>query len=226
MRGEKWDDWTIESPARVAFAWAIGYHPGKASLVYLGVHGMSTAQGKISVACPQCGKNLLVPSSVAGKQGRCPACQNVFLISPPPAYEEDLEPIPDLAPLDNSPFAPLASDPFAQGASSNLALQPVQPQSYYPNYQPAPQQLALANHYMANAAASLPQYDPYAAKSGDTDRDWGINAGMGGGLLLMLGAVVWFFVALLVFDVIFFYPPIMFIIGLVAFFKGIAGKFG
>ena len=197
---------------------------------------MSTAAGKISVACPRCGKNLLVPASVAGKQGRCPACQNVFLISPPPpVYEEDLEPIPDLAPLDNggyaphapAGFAPLSGDPFAQGAnnpfapsaSSAFTLPPAQPQPYQ-NYQAAPQQQALMNPYMASAAA-----DAYAPKRGDTDRDWGINAGMGGGLLLMIGAIVWFFVALLFFNVIFFYPPIMFIIGLVAFIKGIAGKF-
>jgi hypothetical protein len=197
---------------------------------------MSTAAGKISVACPKCGKNLLVPASVAGKQGRCPACQNVFLISPPPpVYEEDLEPIPELAPLDNggygapapAGFAPLGGDlfaqgannPFASGASSGLTLQPTQPQQYYPNYQASPQQ-APRNPYMASAAA-----DPYAPKKGGTDGDWGVNAGMGGGLLLMIGAVVWFFVALFAFDVIFFYPPIMFIIGLVAFIKGIAGKF-
>jgi len=191
---------------------------------------MSTTAGKISVACPRCGKNLLVPASVAGKQGRCPACQNVFLISaPPPVYEEDLEPIPELAPIDNGGFSPLGGDPFGQaannpfapGASSGHTLQPTQPQQYYQNYQAAPQQQALANPYMVSAAAA----DPYASKGGDTDRDWGINAGMGGGLLLMIGAIVWFFVALLFFDVIFFYPPIMFIIGLVAFIKGIAGKF-
>jgi hypothetical protein len=185
---------------------------------------MSTAQGKIPVTCPRCGKNLLVPASVAGKQGRCPACQNVFLISAPPAVEEDLEPLPDLAPLDNGGFAPLSGDPFALGASSGLTLQPTQPQQYY---QAAPQQHALANQYMANAAASMQQPDPYAARrGGDTDSDWGVNAGIGGGLLLMIGAVVWFFAAFFLFDVIFIYPPIMFIIGLVAFFRGIAGKFG
>ena len=201
---------------------------------------MSTAAGKISVACPKCGKNLLVPASVAGKQGRCPACQNVFLISaPPPVYEEDLEPIPELAPLDNgnygasapSGFAPLGNDPFGQSAnnpfapsaSSGFTLPPAQPQQY--GYQPAQPQHALANQYMANAAASVQQPDPYASKGGSSDSDWGGNAGIGGGLLLMLGAVVWFFVALLFFDVIFFYPPIMFIIGLVAFFRGIANKF-
>lgn len=48
------------------------------------------------------------------------------------------------------------------------------------------------------------------------------NSGVAGGLLAMLIAVVWF-VAGLANDVIFFYPPILFVIGLVALFKGLAG---
>jgi hypothetical protein len=48
------------------------------------------------------------------------------------------------------------------------------------------------------------------------------NSGMAGGLLAMIGAVVWF-IAGLMNDVIFFYPPILFVIGLGAFFKGMAG---
>src|SRR5262245_39838677 len=110
---------------------------------------MSTAPGKIPVSCPRCGKNLMVPASFAGKQGRCPTCQNVFLITAPPDVEEDLEPLPDLAPLESSGLAPLAGDPFAAAATSGYTLQPTQPQQYYPSYQQsqAPQH-ALANQYM------------------------------------------------------------------------------
>jgi hypothetical protein len=43
-----------------------------------------------------------------------------------------------------------------------------------------------------------------------------------GGIALMLIAVVWFVGGLAV-NIIFFYPPILFLIGLVAFFKGIFG---
>ena len=45
------------------------------------------------------------------------------------------------------------------------------------------------------------------------------TSGMAGGLLAMVGAVIWFVVGLAN-DVIFFYPPILFVIGLGAFFKG------
>lgn len=48
------------------------------------------------------------------------------------------------------------------------------------------------------------------------------NSGVIGGMLAMIGAVVWFSIGLMN-DVIFFYPPILFVIGLGALFKGLAG---
>ena len=45
------------------------------------------------------------------------------------------------------------------------------------------------------------------------------NSGAAGGLLAMVGAVVWF-VAGLMNDVIFFYPPILFVIGLARSSRG------
>ncbi len=39
------------------------------------------------------------------------------------------------------------------------------------------------------------------------------------GILMMVGAVIWF-VGGLAFDIIFFYPPILFVLGLVATIKG------
>ena len=38
---------------------------------------------------------------------------------------------------------------------------------------------------------------------------------------MMVGAVVWFVVGLFL-NIIFFYPPVLFIIGLIAFIKGLA----
>ena len=49
------------------------------------------------------------------------------------------------------------------------------------------------------------------------------NAGAIAGILMMVGAVVWFVVGLSL-DIIFFYPPILFIIGLIAFIKGLASR--
>ena len=43
-----------------------------------------------------------------------------------------------------------------------------------------------------------------------------------GGLAMMLIAAVWFVVGLKA-EVIFFYPPVMFVLGIVAVFKGMCG---
>lgn len=57
----------------------------------------------ITFDCPSCSRELTVKDEMAGKQGRCPACQNVLTVpaqSPPPApvpaqafdFEEDAQP--------------------------------------------------------------------------------------------------------------------------------------
>jgi hypothetical protein len=178
---------------------------------------MSTVAEKIQIGCPSCGKKLTVPRSTAGKQGRCPACKHVFLIEAPAA---DVPLAAELVPMDDGALAPLSGDPFGAANSSDYTLQPAQPSAFYPNYATSsggspgtlPAQQTIPNPY-------APSVTP--APASDSGGGWGMNAGIGGGLLLMLLAVVWFFGALFLADRIFFYPPIMFIIGLIAFFKGL-----
>jgi len=47
------------------------------------------------------------------------------------------------------------------------------------------------------------------------------NAGLLPGILMMVGAVIWFFVGLQA-GTIFFYPPILFIAGMISFVRGLA----
>jgi hypothetical protein len=51
-----------------------------------------------------------------------------------------------------------------------------------------------------------------------------LDMGMLGGLLMMGIAVVWFVVGL-AFNYIFFYPPILFIIGLIGLIRGLINTF-
>jgi hypothetical protein len=98
--------------------------------------------------------------------------------------------------------------------------------------------IPLANTSMqAHEAPDDPPYDEEAkprrkrkatddaAVKGESGGVFSMEKGMASsgiivGILLMVGAAVWF-VAGLAFDRIFFYPPIMFIIGIVAVSKGI-----
>ncbi|MEL6894798.1 MAG: hypothetical protein AAFP90_01705 [Planctomycetota bacterium] len=71
---------------------------------------------------------------------------------------------------------------------------------------------ALAAHYAAAGAA------PPASSGGSSP----LNGQTGLGLLMMIGSVVWFFGGLMA-GIIFFYPPILFIIGIVTLVKGLLG---
>ena len=183
------------------------------------------AAAKVPVSCPKCGKQLMVPTTAAGKQGRCPACTHVFLL---PALLEmpESDELPQLAPL--------ASDPFGQNVpTSGYQLQATAPQAYppaaYPYGSPPAQQpfsqqpLAQQpmNPHLANAYAEAAQRkssDKYNHGFGLEQRGW--DAGMMGGLAMMLIGGVWLVVGLY-FGWIFYYAPILIIIGLVGFVRGL-----
>lgn len=181
---------------------------------------MSAASGKTPVSCPQCGKDLMVPVAAVGKQGRCPACAHQFLIEAPIAAAlaaPDLVELPD----DDLPqLAPLADDSFGLHNTSTHTLQPVSPALASQFSAPAANQRSTAiNPYMASAAADMQraQGEKYSHGFGLEQRAW--DMGMLGGILMMGIAAVWFFAGLAA-GYIFFYPPILFVIGLAAFCRG------
>jgi hypothetical protein len=53
-------------------------------------------------------------------------------------------------------------------------------------------------------------------------RQSSIKGSIGGGLLLMLIAVVWFAVGLLTIHRVFIYPPVLFVLGLLSLLAGMA----
>ena len=156
---------------------------------------MSTTLEKIAVNCPQCGQQLVVPASAAGKQGRCPSCKHVFPLEVPVAARQ-IEP----------PLAP-QTPTWDEGLASDDTLQPLPSQPSVP---------VNPNPYLQQAAPV--DKGKYHHGFGWEHRGW--DAGMTGGLSMMAIAAVWFFVGLY-FGIIFKYPVILFIIGLVGFFRGL-----
>jgi hypothetical protein len=51
-----------------------------------------------------------------------------------------------------------------------------------------------------------------------------LNSGIIGGSLAILGSIVWFFGALIYMDRIFFYPPILLVIGIISLIRGIQAQ--
>jgi hypothetical protein len=65
---------------------------------------------------------------------------------------------------------------------------------------------------------------PYSQGSDLPAKSWSMSPGkIALGLLMMLGAVVWFVLGLAA-DRIFFYPPILFILGIASVVKGCLGQ--
>lgn len=166
---------------------------------------MSLGDDKVPVVCPQCDKRLMVPAGTIGKQGRCPACKNVFTLEQlfeaehagatagaygaPPTFAS------------NSPYA---DDDFKGDYQLQAAPPTPTPTVTHTDFQ------QMATNYSGN----------YQPRSSDGSGGFW-NGSVLGGIALMVIACVWFFGALFLADRIFFYPPIMFIIGLVTVVKGL-----
>jgi hypothetical protein len=189
----------------------------------------------IKLDCP-CGKQFRVRDEDAGKKVRCPACQVLTRIPstavvpavpppvPVPARAAPAPPPPPPPPAskrqteDDNPFAHLTdapSPPRGRGA-----------QDYDEDHDHDDRRRERRGASGLEADDLLRKRNlekrPGDGNSSDGSGFGGINAGVGGGILMMLIAVVWFVVGLAA-GIIFFYPPILFILGLVAFFKGLAG---
>jgi len=208
---------------------------------------MAGSVDKVPVVCPNCNKRLLVPAGTLGKQGRCPACQTVFTLEQLWEAEPVQPAAPQLAPLSpfgasapsQNAFAPAApnawgapapaASPFGNPAPAanswgtpaapSAAKSPYSDDDFQGDYQMQAAPPVTVNPY------STPQYTPVSSGgySGSYQRKpesnfW--NGSVMGGIALMVIAVVWFVGGLAV-NIIFIYPPIMFIIGLVTFFKGL-----
>jgi hypothetical protein len=156
----------------------------------------------IPVQCV-CGRSFKAKDEHAGKRGRCPGCGQVLEIPTPEPGEDEI-----LGVL-------LADDPPGQAKPSAVRAEPPrEPADWRPPREP-----------------SLPRREDVRAlkrKAGPPvvfEQGWfgSLNAGVIGGLLMILIAVVWF-VAGLAAGIIFFYPPILFVLGIVALVKGATGS--
>src|SRR5688572_8980267 len=82
-----------------------------------------------SIQCPHCGAKLNVPDAALGKSGRCPKCQEKFLLQVPnPVDKYDLAPLDGPAPFTPAPQPlPSAAKPLgpAMAVPSQAAARPV-----------------------------------------------------------------------------------------------------
>jgi hypothetical protein len=161
-----------------------------------------------------CGQSCSVADEQAGKRVRCPACNAIQTVplpqAPPPPDappQSDLEEIPVVRPVQN----------VREGKGEWAPM----------SFEDAP------DERRSRRRRDDDDYDDrdrrYSSKSRSIKRESkaGSNASAGrtivGGFIAIVVAIVWFVVGL-AFDRIFFYPPILLILGIIAVVKGMLGK--
>ncbi len=172
--------------------------------------------------CP-CDRAFRVKDELAGKKIRCPACKQVLLVPAPEieiTVEEDAagylmaeEPAPRV----RKPVKTRDEDEEQEDNDERITSKP----AAWPK--PAPRR-----EYDEDPSPRRKKRRP--RRRDDDDERSGflpaisISPTIITGLLMMIGAVVWFVLGLVLIDRIFFYPPIMFILGIGAVWRGATGQ--
>jgi hypothetical protein len=152
---------------------------------------------------------MRVKDEFAGRKVRCPACQAVVTVPVPAA---------DAADVDDAALGLLLRE------DEKAAPTPRRPAWEDRGPSRPPSEPAIPPKLPAPVPAPPPKKKKRTRSDDDESRFRGISISptIITGLLMMLGAAVWFFGALAV-GIIFFYPPILFVLGLITFCKGLLG---
>jgi hypothetical protein len=165
----------------------------------------------ITFAC-SCGKTLRVKDDHAGKWVRCPACRETAIVP-------EAEPEPQFEVVEDDPPPP-------PRVRTRVKAEPVADR-YDTDEDPPPRRRRPIDDRDDEDDRPRRPRKKKRSKPAEKPGHFALekrvfNGGVAGGVLAMVIAVVWF-IAGLAADRIFFYPPILFIIGLCGFFKGLAG---
>lgn len=157
---------------------------------------------KIATQCLSCFSNFGVPEKYAGKRVKCPQCGEPMTVEAP-ALEPPPRPKKKSAPPPEDEFGDSSDEGFLDGVDlgEGDTIKPKKSKT-------KKRSLALSRE---------------RSESGSTSSS-GSNGGlMLKGVLMMVGAVVWFVIGWQA-GFIYFYPPILLVIGLVTFVKGMLGS--
>jgi hypothetical protein len=199
---------------------------------------------RITFSCSDCFGKLAVPSSAAGKKIRCPKCQGVATV--PAAIFSPFEDMPAVPKRKTSEPQRAARD-AANGRAENVRRQKRKREEPsenawldedlsrnqgddlwdgYGNGAGISQALPPRTKKKRPETSDRPilRGNGYEAPPPARSYGSGVSAGpMVAGILMMVGAAVWFFAGLAA-GVIFFYPPVLFVLGIISFFKGLFGS--
>ncbi len=166
----------------------------------------------ITFSC-SCGKTLQVKDVLGGKRVRCPACSDAITV---PAAEEPAWEVVEDEP--EPPPAPIRAKAVARSRDDDDDDdRPRRRREEDDEYEERPRKKKrFKPKKKVRREREKEEHSHFAIEKGI------LGSGVAGGAIAMVVAVVWFILGLMN-DWIFYYPPILFVIGLVAFFKGLVG---
>jgi DNA-directed RNA polymerase subunit RPC12/RpoP len=182
------------------------------------VAGTDNAVAGFVVSC-LCGQQFNAPTHLAGQQVPCPYCQQPISILAGGASTAAVDNLWTDLPQQQTWAAPQPQwgpqQPWPSPQQPWPPQQPYAPPGWAAPVQDASPHAALAHQYLANAHQETVERRLGSDRRGDGQ--------IYSGIITMAIAALWFLGGLLV-GVIFFFPPIMFIGGMVALINGIAQK--
>lgn len=168
----------------------------------------------IALTC-ECGRSLRVKDDLEGRKVRCPECQHVLAVARAPVDAEDE-----------------AVDFLLQSDEERPPRVHVESDSAIRRPETAVRESTVTNHTPLRPAkeAEPPQWKkrpPSKKKARDDEGGYSpgiaINPEILAGAGMMLGAVVWFALGMAA-GYIYFYPPVLFCLGIGAIIRGFTGK--
>jgi hypothetical protein len=165
-----------------------------------------------------CGQSLQVKDEHAGRKTRCPVCRNVMQIPVSEIAEFDIEVLESPPPKSSIKAKPPPLPWKREAGGESEDKPPPLPWKHEADDEsedeppPIRRRKKRRRPRSEERSWSLPSMPRIA-----------ISSTIWAGLAMMVGAVVWFVVGLAV-GYIFFYPPIMFVLGVLAFFRGLMGQ--
>jgi len=166
-----------------------------------------------------CGKRLKVADQFRGKRCKCPGCKEIRIVPERSAGEEESE---------------LADESASAAGKSRRATSGIRArrrEDNIPEVLPADDSNEAAHEPRSEEEEPRRLKKPRRKKRAKKKRffsgfEFGLerslaNKGALAGVLMMVIAVVWFVCGLIFLNRIFFYPPVLFIVGLIAFIKGL-----
>ncbi len=196
---------------------------------------------KVLTMCPGCTSKIRVPDKYLGQKISCPKCQGIVLVQDIEAGES--EPVELPRPVAKAPAKPVARSappPIPRAvAPAAKAAPPARPRKPAPvevldDFEEVPdddlfEEIDEDDRPSSKSPKSRKKSKANSLSSRGRTRRSSSSGGMNGGLmikggLMIVGAIVWFVVAFVAFDRIFFYPPVLLVIGIGTCIKAMMGS--